>query len=221
MLAKQIVLVGGMVAGVVVAGFGLVDDPAPVVSEVDVERAAAGLPPALRARVRDKLLDEALLVERGIELGLARTDKQARAALTAAVIELVTARADIAEPDAKTLNAFHVKHSALFRVTERVHVRATHQGKPVPLPDAPVPPGKLRDYLGGSSAAAALTLPIGEPTVVGDHTLTVVSRRAGADRPFAEVRDLVLATWRQREADRALRTFLDAQRRRRGLPSGN
>ncbi len=224
-------LVVGMGVGAAVAAWGLGHRPVPpgvvavvgagVVTEADYLRATSGLDEAHHARVLGRLVDEAILVERGIELGLARTDKQARADLAAAVIALVTARADEAQPDEATLRAFHAAHRPLFRVTSRVHVRATHGGRAVVLPDAPVPPAKLRDYLGPTAAQAALTLPLNTPTIVGDFRLTVLSRRAGADRAFEDVRALVEASWRQSEADRALRGFLGDERRRLNVQSGN
>jgi hypothetical protein len=224
-------LVAGMVVGAAVAAWGLGHEPMPVgvvavvgsgvVTEADLRRATAGLDEPQHARILGRLVDEAILVERGIELGLPRTDKQARANLAAAVIALVTARADEAEPDEATLRAYHAERRALFRVTSRVHVRATHGRRSVELPDAPVPPAKLGDYLGPTAAKATLTLPLNTPTMVGDREITVVSRTAGADRAFEDVRALVEVSWRQSEADRALRDFLDAERRRLDVQTGD
>ncbi len=194
------------------------------ITEADLQRGLQSfgtVDARIRRHVLDRLIDEAVLVERGLELGLARADRRVRADLAAAVLALVTARADAAEPDEATLRGFHAEHAELFRITSRLHLRARHRGATVELPEGPVPPGKLRDYLGPTLVDAALTLPLNQPTQVGDHELTVVARTAGAARPFEAVRPLVLATWRRRAADRALVRFLKVQRGRLGVVGGD
>lgn len=215
-------LAAGMVVGAVLAAAGLAPTGRIEVTDADLQRALtavesdrrAPLDEATRRHVHGRLVDEAVLVERAIELGLPRADRQVRADLVAAMISLVTARADQSEPSEDALRAFHAANAALFRTQARVHVRAWHGGERVELPDAPIPPAKLRDYLGPSRTDAALALPVGERRPVGDHTLLVVDRELGAPRAFEEVRDLARAAWRHRAADRALRVFLDEQRRR-------
>ncbi len=151
-------LAAGMVAGAVMAAVGLSPAQRIQISDADLARSLAAvaadrrapLDEATRRHVHSRLVDEALLVERAIELGLPRADRQVRADLVAAMIALVTARADQAEPTEQALRDFHTAHPDLFRTTTRVHVRAWHGGERVEVPDGPIPPAKLRDYLEGN-----------------------------------------------------------------------
>ena len=88
-----------------------------------------------------------------------------------------------------------------------------------PLPEALLPPAKLLDYLGPTALRSALAL---EPGAVSDpvrshtgyHVLQVVERREDADVPLDEARPEVVAEFRRRSGERALRTYLEQLRRR-------
>jgi len=70
-----------------------------------------------REHVLDRLIDEALLVDYGLELGLAARDSRTRADLSAAVIQLIVAQAEATagEPSDSELEAFHGENSEMFR----------------------------------------------------------------------------------------------------------
>jgi len=85
-------------------------------------RGAVG--PAERRHVLERMLDEELLVQRGLELGLARHDRRVRGDLVSAVIELVVSQADDEEPDAAAVRAFYEENRAYFARSERLRVRA-------------------------------------------------------------------------------------------------
>jgi parvulin-like peptidyl-prolyl isomerase len=138
----------GAAAGIAMAGWALVerrpvagDLPPEVVAVVDghpithreYERAvravaadrAAAPSPADRRRVLDRLIEEELLVQHGLELGLAAKDRRVRADLSASVITLVTAGADAeaAEVTDAELEAFFETHRDWFRTAPRLQVR--------------------------------------------------------------------------------------------------
>ncbi|MEM7410187.1 MAG: peptidylprolyl isomerase [Myxococcota bacterium] len=81
------------------------------------------LGPEERQHVLDRLLDEELLVQRGIELGLVRHDRRVRGDIVAAVIELVVSQADDAEPTQAEVSAFYADNQAYFARTQRLWVR--------------------------------------------------------------------------------------------------
>jgi parvulin-like peptidyl-prolyl isomerase len=88
-----------------------------------------------------------------------------------------------------------------------------------PLPDGPLSPTMLREFLGPSVAHAALQLAPGdvsEPvqSAGGFHVLQAVTRDAGTPPPLAEVEDEVRAEMRRRADDDALRAYLADLRRR-------
>ena len=145
-----------------------------------------------RARVLARLVDEELLVQRALALGLARDDRVVRAGLVDAVIAAVTAAARDADPTADGLARFYAEERAFFvrpgrlRV-ERVRIRGgdaaraaearrrlaagepaaavrEELGEPeiAPVPDTLLPPAKLREYLGPTALTAVAALAPGE-----------------------------------------------------------
>src|SRR5262245_4148483 len=76
----------------------------------------------LRRHVLDRLIDEELLVQRGLELGLARVDPRVRRDLADAVIGATTIDA-AADPTPAELAAFYEAEGAFFVRPGRVHVR--------------------------------------------------------------------------------------------------
>lgn len=204
-------LVLGAVAGLVLAAWGIVapggrhavpSDAVATVNGVPIrasqyQRALAdlasdrrdGIDDALRRHVLDRLIDEELLVQRGLALGLARTDRRVRGELTASVIASVLAEVE-REPTDAEVDAFYAAHPEDFRAPGRVQVeqiffgerreadarsarrriddgagfegvRAEGDPEPVPVPASPLPPARLVDYLGPTVARAALGLPAG------------------------------------------------------------
>lgn len=67
-----------------------------------------------RHRVLGRLVDEELLLRRGLELGLVESDRRLRGDLVAAVVDALTAEAEAVEPDPATLADFHARNLAMF-----------------------------------------------------------------------------------------------------------
>ncbi len=215
-----------------------------------------GAEPADRRFVLDRLIDEELLVQRGLELGLARQDARVRRDLTAAVIDaVVTEHEDGTPPDAD-LEAFYRRERDFFARPGRLRVRQlwcradtaadapsaeararaaaaslragedfagvrARLGDPeiAPLPDALLSPAKLLDRLGPTALRAALELEAGavsDPvrSATGYHVLQVVEREAEWVPPREEIGDEVVAEYRRRRGERALRAYLDGLRAR-------
>src|SRR6266446_3398750 len=86
-----------------------------IIRVADYERVVAGLADdrrdgiddAQRRRVLDRLIDEELLIQRGLELGFARQDRKVRADLTAAVIASVLTEHEDLQPADAELQAFY------------------------------------------------------------------------------------------------------------------
>lgn len=167
----------GALAGIAAAGFALLDagrtEPAlpdgavasvngAVLRVADYQRALAALegdrrnPVGDRERrfVLDRLVDEELLVQRALELGLARSDRLVRSQLVAAVIAAVTEDASVAEPDEATLRAFHAEHAEWFATPGRMRARQLWvRGAPL----------RSEDDARARAAEAAARLRAGEP----------------------------------------------------------
>lgn len=76
-----------------------------------------------RQRVLDRLIDETLLVQRGLELGLSWRDSKVRKDLTAAVVDAVVAEHGEAAPTDAELQAFYAEHRDFFTRPGRLSVR--------------------------------------------------------------------------------------------------
>jgi parvulin-like peptidyl-prolyl isomerase len=139
-------LTAGAVLGLVLAMAGLLGSREPgltlpgsavarvndaVIRRDDYQRLLAGVErdtkepvtDAVRTRVLDRLIEEELLVQRALELGLARADRRVRADLVSAMITSVTANAEEREPDADELRDFYAEERNFFTQPGRLRVR--------------------------------------------------------------------------------------------------
>lgn len=76
-----------------------------------------------RRRILDRLIDEELLLQRAIELGLVRRDSRTRNDLVAAMIDTVVAEANAREPGDGELEEFYRANGDLFAESGRTRVR--------------------------------------------------------------------------------------------------
>jgi parvulin-like peptidyl-prolyl isomerase len=79
---------------------------------------------AEKRHVLDRLLEEELLVQRGLELGLAKHDRRIRGDIVSAVIQSVVAQADATEPTESEVEAFFAENQDYFTRTGRLFVRS-------------------------------------------------------------------------------------------------
>jgi parvulin-like peptidyl-prolyl isomerase len=89
------------------------------VGAVASERRVA-LDAAERRRLLERMVDEELLLQRGVALGLARHEPTARRAIVAAVIATLTAEAEAEEPQEADLRTFYAEERQRFRRPGRV-----------------------------------------------------------------------------------------------------
>ena len=137
-------LAGGAALGVTLAALGLLAGTgsarlAPgVVASVngtpiatqDYQRVLAGvesdtrqsLTPEIKQRVLDRMIDEELLVQRGLELGLAQSDRRVRGDLSSAVIRSVVVESEDREPSEEQMRRFYEEEKAFFSQPGRVRV---------------------------------------------------------------------------------------------------
>lgn len=76
-----------------------------------------------RRHILDRLLDEELLVQHGLELGLARHDRRVRSDIVSALIQAVVSEADEREPSRAEIESFYDEHRDYFTEPGRLHVR--------------------------------------------------------------------------------------------------
>ena len=76
-----------------------------------------------RQHVLDRLVDEELLVQRALELGLAQSDRRVRGDLVTAVIQAVVSQSEDQEPDDAAVAAFYAEQRDYFARSGRLRVR--------------------------------------------------------------------------------------------------
>jgi len=164
------------------------------IARADLDRALEALaqdrrepaPANESSRLLDRLIDEELLLQHAMALGLPRSDPNVRGQLVRAVVDLVVAESEADAPSDDDLRRFYEREGGYFERPEqrrvaRVFVRGTgpeararaatiaealRSGRPspdtgdptVPVPDAWMPEAKLEQYLGPTLTAAAMRL---------------------------------------------------------------
>lgn len=145
--------------------------------------------PEREAQVLERLIEEELLVQRGIELGLAETDFAARRALVQSVLQLALAERSGAEPSEAQLRSFYRDNAGFFAPASRfaasvVFLRAGASqarieaaraalsrgaaaptlGDPIalPLPRGALAQAEWTRFIGAEAASAAARLSPGE-----------------------------------------------------------
>jgi hypothetical protein len=87
-----------------------------------------------RARALERLIEEELLVQRGVEIGLLDSEPGVRKALVQALVYSVVAEAESEEPDPAALRAFYDEHREYFGAGERLRIERlvfrTEGGRP-------------------------------------------------------------------------------------------
>lgn len=229
-------LLAGMIAGVAAAGWsvmrggaGLPDDAVARVGErlilrADWQRAVNAvaserrtpLTAADRRQILARLVDEELLVQHGLALGLVEQDRRLRGQLVADVMAAAAAIAPA--PDEPALRAWYDAHRDYFATPGRLRVRAVRAdggAASPPLPDALLTPAKLREYLGPSLTEAALQLAPGEDSApLGPQrvVLRVLEREPAATPPFEAIREDVRASALRAAEEQAVRELLASLR---------
>ena len=145
---------------------------------------------AQRRQALELLIDQELLIQRGVSLGLVASDRTVRKALAMAMIDRTVAQVLAHEPSEDVLRAFYATHRAVFSLPGRLRVRqitfpaaeraqaaaaalrdgmsfaeaSRRFGQPAgaPLPDSLLPAHVLHRYLGPSLTRAALGMEAGE-----------------------------------------------------------
>jgi parvulin-like peptidyl-prolyl isomerase len=136
-------LAAGAVAGVAVAAWGLlgtdarraglpdgaiasvngtllyVDDYTRLVEGVESDTREPASP-ELRRRVLDRMIEEELLVQRGVELGLVESDRRVRADITQAMIQSIVVETEDEKPEEGELRRFYAEEAGFFTQPGRV-----------------------------------------------------------------------------------------------------
>lgn len=254
-------LFAGAIAGLLAAAFGIlrqaesakelpdhalarVNDR--IISRENFDRAVARLGGGNDtddAWVLQRLVDDELLVQRGLELGMAESDTTVRNAIINSMIASVTAEADAANPSDEDLERHLEEYADRFTFVARLSIAAWQtddeavaqefvaalrdDGKvpasesitPIPgLPSGLASVERIRDYLGPGIVAAAADMPVGSSAVFARRgrwiVAQVLDKEFGVFTALGGIRNRVLQDYRRTLAENTLRDYLDGLRRR-------
>ena len=240
-------LVAGALAGLLAAGFGMlrqadsgnalpsgalarINDQ--IITRENYDRAVARLGTNSDAAednawVLQRLVEDELLVQRGLELGMAQSDTAVRNAIIQSLIASVTAEADAASPSDDELRTYLSDNADRFSFVASIAVAAWHTddeavaqefvgalrsdgsanvsdaiGAIVDLPAGLTPVEQLRDYLGPGITAAAADMPTGSSAVFARRgrwlVVQVLDKETAVITDLDKVRNRVLLDYRRR-----------------------
>jgi hypothetical protein len=104
------------------------------IRRIDYERVLAGveedrrnpIDEATRRRVLDRMIDEELLVQRALELGLASIDRRVRGELTSGLIDSIVGEADADQPDDGEVSRHFDNNIEFFSRVGRLHAQTIY-----------------------------------------------------------------------------------------------
>lgn len=192
-----------------------------------------------------RLIDEELLIQRGIELGMTQSDTTVRQAIIDSLIASVTAEADAATPSEQELEQYLAANPERFTYVAKVSAEAWQtddesdaqafvaalrandaaaNDSVQAMPD--LPPGLmsleiLGNYLGPGIAAAAAEMPEGSSAVFARRGRWVVVRIDKKERStltdLNNIRNRVLVDYRRNLADTTLGNYIEGLRQRASI----
>ena len=218
-------LLGGLLLGIVLATFSIVQQNKPTlephvmaqvgsrtitqdaytraINSVEQDRRTP-LTLADKQRILSRMVDEELLVQHGIALGLVENDRSLRSAVVREVMNSVAQSVAVdAIADDAALKKHYLQHRSYFALPARLQVQAVSFSDSItataayqtiqtgasfeqatqtaeawlpPIPQTLLPPAKLRTYLGPALTQVALTLKAGEvsPPQLVDGRISIV-----------------------------------------------
>jgi hypothetical protein len=168
--------------------------------------------------VLERLIDQELLIDRAIELGLHERDPQIRNQLVTAMIDFLVRRAEdeAAAASEAELRAFYQREA--FRFERHAQYRVAVEGAAVPLPGGWLLDKEIEQRLGPSAARQVAALESGESASIGEgessYTIRLLERREAEQVPFEEAREAVEAAYARDRSEAAVREFLELARKR-------
>jgi len=255
----------GALIGLVVAGFGILrhspeGSPLPedalarvndtLISRDIYERTIARLPGSvgndLDTDMLQNLIDDELLVQRGIELGMMSSDLAVRQAVIDSLVASITAEADTADPTDAELQAYLLSNADRFSYVSEISIEAWQSDKESaaqtlieklragdgdaasddisPMSDLPsglIPIGVAADYVGPGIASTSATMPEGSSAVFARRgrwlVIRLLEKKMSAATDLGAMRNRVLIDFRRNLADETLRSYVQGLRERASI----
>jgi len=162
--------------------------------------------------ILQRMIDEELLVQRGVELGLLNLDSTVRNAIVQSVTSRFTSTENVMPVSDDDLRAYYESHISYFTPEDRLLVEVISPAD-FPLPRKPLTEKSLREYLGETVTARLQDLSPGEQTGRIDANgqvfdLRLVARQAGEPPPLPAIRPAVTREYRRAQNEQAFRDYV-------------
>ena len=184
---------------------------------VATDRKEGTLRPDDRERVLQRLIDQELLIDRAIELGLHERDPQIRNQLATAMIDFLARRAEdeASAASESDLRAFYDEQRFRFERSPQYRIRV--EGGSMPVPDGFLLAKDIEQRLGPRAARQVAALEVGQSVTIADRrpkvTVRLLEKREGEIVPFGEARAAVEAAYLRERSEAAVRDFLETARK--------
>jgi len=163
-----------------------------IIQRVDYERLVAALASdkrnpiddAAREHVLNRMIDEELLVQRGLDLGLAHYDRRVRANLTGNLIDSIVSTAEEREPESGELRAFYQENQDFFTRPGRYRVHQIYMRIPLAADEV-----AIRARADEAVAAIAEGRPFAE--VAATYGDNAISPLPDAELPALKLREYI------------------------------
>ncbi|WP_411824391.1 SurA N-terminal domain-containing protein [Leptospira sp. 'Mane'] len=194
----------------------------------------------IQKNILDRLIEEELLVQRGIELGLAQRDRAIRSQIVRTVIQNVLSENVSSSPNELSLRAYYLLNKDKFLASLRYKVLAyeakdEYDAKEIVLnlnlnqyperktfarlPVIYLPPHKLVDYIGPTATEIIRSLKPGEVSqsvAFGGKpiVLKLISIQTNKEQNFNSIRKEIEAAYIQDEGDKELSGYIQSLKKK-------
>ena len=187
--------------------------------------------------VLQRLIEEELLVQRGLSIGLAQSTNEIRGSIVTVLIESITADANAKQPSEEELQEYFENNKERFLSQIILAVEVWYSNSEISIdsfllsqknnsekkettikrfdsmPRTLLPLGKIREYLGPSIANKLGDLPINSTTlhkIRGRWYVTkILDKQEPSIPPFETIKNKILNEYRRNLADNYLRTYIE------------
>lgn len=161
-------------------------------------------------RVLARLIEQELLVQRGIEIGLVEQDRNVRNTIVASVVDHVLKPTQSDPIDEADIRAWYEENADFFRSQPQMRLEALAQDSALSVPNALLPVSTLRNYLGPGAIEAALETAPGDTfDAPPGGTFRVIEFRPATVPDYASNQSDIEFAYRRALGDQAFRDYLD------------
>lgn len=167
-----------------------------------------------------RLIDQELLIQRAIELGVAERDTMVRNAIVLAMLNFIEKKTQQEPPPDEVLKKFYHDNPDFFAAS--VQYRVQDETGKVPVPDKLLPKFKLLQYIGPAGLKVIDELAVGaasDVVMVNQHPvrLRVLEKKLYRLQPFNEIKPTVHREYLRRQSEQSLRDYLQWLRDRASI----